>query len=80
MLVRCYNCFTKRWFEPADLIKLMGDLDTDELDGKMVCVKCGTNSTRGETRSLTARERQTIRVRRLKEIKMVRRVIWTDGE
>ena len=81
VLVRCGHCNIKRWHEPADLIRLFGDIDTDRLNGAMRCLKCGSKDhISAEARHLTARERVGIRVRRLAEIRVVRRVIWRDEE
>jgi hypothetical protein len=81
VLVRCGHCNLKRWYEPSDLIRLFGDVDTDRLHGAMLCLKCGSKEfISAEAQSLTARERVGIRVRRLAEIRVVRRVIWRDDD
>lgn len=79
--VTCQHCNIKRWYQPGDLIKLFGNIEVDQLTGAMVCVKCGLKEyILAEADSLTARERMSIRVRRLAEVRMVRRVIWEDEE
>lgn len=76
--INCGLCNTKRWFVPGDLVQVLGNLDID-IAGKLLCVKCVRKDyTRAESHNLTGSERQGVRLRRLQEIKMVRRVIWRD--
>jgi hypothetical protein len=81
ILIRCGHCNIKRWYEPSDLIRLFGDVDIELIDGRMLCEKCRNKEfVRAEARHLTALERVGIRVRRLAEIRVVRRVVWKDEE
>lgn len=79
VLVRCGLCNVKRWYQPSDLREILGDIEAELVGSKMSCERCGKNDcVHADTQNPTARERQGIRVRRLAEIRMVRRVIWRD--
>lgn len=78
-MVRCRLCNVKRWYDPNDLLKLFGDVEAAAIDGKMFCVKCGKKEyISAEFQHLSAKERMGVRVRRLAEIRTVRRIIWKD--
>jgi hypothetical protein len=69
----------KRYYRPDDLLKLSGDVGIDDV--RMRCEKCGNGDyIVAELQHMTVTERASIRVRRLVEIKMVRKVTWRDGE
>lgn len=70
----CY-CSRPRWYVPADLITLFGDIDCNELERRMPCGKC-RSEMRVEIRHPTAAERQRIRVMRLDKVWTVRRASW----
>ncbi|MFK0690896.1 hypothetical protein ACFX5Q_22230 [Mesorhizobium sp. IMUNJ 23033] len=79
VLVRCGLCNVKRWYQPSDLREIFGDIEVELVGGKMSCERCGKNDCmHAETQNPTARERQGIRVRRLAEIRTVRRIVWRD--
>lgn len=79
VLVRCGLCNVKRWYQPSDLREIFGDVEAELVGSKMSCERCGKNDfMHAETQSPTARERQSIRVRRLAGVRTVRRVIWRD--
>jgi hypothetical protein len=79
--VFCGICCKKRWYLPDDLKKLIGDVEADDIPRHMRCEKGHAREyLQAEFQYLTAEERQAIRVRRLAEVRMVRRVIWTDEE
>lgn len=81
VLVRCGLCNVKRWYQPSDLKEIFGDIETDLVGGKMSCDRCGKNDfMHAETQNPAAADRQKIQVRRLAEIRMVRRVIWRDEQ
>lgn len=81
VIVRCGLCSVKRWYQPGDLKEIFGDIDAELVGSKMSCERCGKNDCmHAETQNPTARERQAIRVRRLAEIRTVRRIIWKDTE
>jgi hypothetical protein len=69
----------KRWYMPADLQRLLGDIPADAI--RMRCERCRkTEWIRASFERPTAAERQTIKLRRLAGIKMVRKVIWIDDQ
>jgi hypothetical protein len=76
--VRCSGCSPPRWYLPADLITLYGDVPCLNLDRMMRCEKCRRYLSVKVTMP-TAEERQNIRVRRLDRIWWVKRVSWRDG-
>jgi hypothetical protein len=81
VLVRCGLCNVKRWYQPSDLREIFGDIEAELVGNKMICKRCGKNEyMHVETQNPSARERQGIRVRRLSEIRMVRRVVWRDED
>lgn len=79
VLVRCGLCNVKRWYLPSDLREIFGDVEAELVGARMSCKRCGKNEyMHAETQNPSARERQGIRVRRLAEIRTVRRVVWRD--
>lgn len=79
--VQCGLCSVKRWFQPGDLKEIFGDIEAELVGSKMSCERCGKHEfMHVETQNPTARERQGIRVRRLAEIRTVRRVVWKDED
>jgi hypothetical protein len=73
----CAHCNIRHHYYPAELRRLAGDVPAAAI--RMRCTKCGsTEWMRVTFECLTAAERQTIRVRRLVGIRMVRKVIWRD--
>jgi hypothetical protein len=40
--VKCSACAVKRYYDPSDLIGLMGDVPTHYVDRRMKCERCGT--------------------------------------
>jgi hypothetical protein len=78
-LVRCSYCSIKRYYRPEDLEEIFGNVDVDGIAGRMRCDRCKKRDFLHAKLVLpTAAERQTIRVRRLAEIRVVRKVIWRD--
>ncbi|TGQ46939.1 hypothetical protein EN859_004700 [Mesorhizobium sp. M00.F.Ca.ET.216.01.1.1] len=77
--VQCGLCNVKRWYQPSDLREIFGDIEAESVGSKMSCERCDKNEyMHVEMQNPSARERQGIRVRRLAEIRVVRRVIWRD--
>jgi uncharacterized Zn finger protein len=72
---RCVGCSPTRWYEPADLITLYGDIPAMNLKYLMRCQHCGTEMNVQVT-TPTAYERQQIVVRRLEKVWWVRRAKW----
>jgi hypothetical protein len=75
--VQCVHCHIRRHYHPADLQRLVGDVPAAAI--KMRCEKCGKSEwMRVSFENLPAAERQDIRVRRLAEVRLVRKIIWRD--
>ena len=76
--LECTLCRIKRHYLPGDLFKLFGDVPFFDVEHRMRCAKCGRKELRAELHYPSAQERMKIRVRRLTEIRMVRRAVWQD--
>lgn len=76
--VRCNNCNITRHYLPGDLLKLVGDIPFWDVERHMRCERCKRREFDVDILLPSASEGLKIRVRRLVEIKMVRRVIWRD--
>jgi len=72
------NCNITRHYLPGDLVKLFGDIPFWDIEGKMRCERCKRRDFDACVTLPSAEERLKIRVRRLVDIRMVRRVIWRD--
>lgn len=77
---QCANCYIKRYYLPADLITILGrgDVPYWAIEHQMRCERCRRKEIVIDVVFLSAAERMTIRVRRLAEIRMVRKIIWRD--
>ncbi|TPI29358.1 hypothetical protein FJW08_18060 [Mesorhizobium sp. B3-2-1] len=78
--VRCRNCNITRHYLPGDLVKLVGDIPFWDVERHMRCERCKERELDAGIVLPSAAERLKIRVRRLVEIRMVRRVIWRDDD
>lgn len=76
--VRCFNCNITRHYLPGDLVKLVGDIPFWDVDRHMRCERSERRELDVDILLPSASESMKIRVRRLVEIRMVRRVIWRD--
>jgi hypothetical protein len=75
--IRCQHCNIRRYYEPGDLHRLLGDIPANAI--RMKCERCGLREyVAASFVHLSAAERQATSVRRLAEIRMVRRVVWRD--
>ena len=62
---------------PADLQRLIGDIPADAI--RMRCERCKkTEWIRASFERPSAAERQAIKLRRLAEVRTVRKVVWRD--
>ena len=72
-------CQITRHFDPTDLERLLGDLPFTYALGAMKCEKCWRRDYLvGALTIPTAEERNRIRVRRLVDVRHVRKVVWRD--
>ena len=76
--VRCLPCNITRHYLPEDLLKLMGDIPFWGVERHMRCERCRRREFDVDMLLPNAVQRMRIRVRRLVEVRMVRRVIWRD--
>ncbi|ESZ08980.1 hypothetical protein X736_04675 [Mesorhizobium sp. L2C089B000] len=76
--VRCFNCNTRHYL-PGDLGQLVGNIPFWDVDRHMRCERCKRRDLDVDILLPSASEVMKIRVRRLVEIRMVRKVIWRDG-
>ncbi len=75
--VRCNFCRSQRHYQPADIMKLAGNVPFNSIHGR--CMGCYRDDYLDFRLVLpTAAERQAIRVRRLAGVRMVRQVRWRD--
>lgn len=77
--VRCGHCPGKRYYHPADLMQLLGNVECCHLEMLMKCERC----QRGDEISTQvfiplAEDRQKMKVRRLVAIKIKRVPVWRD--
>jgi hypothetical protein len=77
--VRCMHCNITRHYLPAELRQLAGDATCDEIRARMRCERCRLKEYLDVDFVLpTAAERVRIRLRRLVEVRMVRKIVWRD--
>lgn len=77
--VTCTRCRITRYYRPRDLMVLMGNIPTVKVYQKMRCAKCQqTEQMESDTLIPTAEQWLTLKVRRLVEIRYVRKIIWAD--
>lgn len=77
--VRCLNCNITRHYLPGDLLKLKGDIPFWDVERHMRCERCKRREFDFDILLPSATQGLKIRVRRLVEVRMVRKVIWSDG-
>ena len=77
--VTCHFCHVTRHFEPADLERLLGDVPFHALLDRMRCEKCRRRDYLVAVLTIpTAEERLNTGVRRLVDVRYMRRVTWRD--
>lgn len=74
--VRCMTCNIRRHYLPVDLMKLVGDIPFWDVERHMRCEGCGRKELDVDLILPTAKERAGIRVRRLVEVRMIKRPVW----
>jgi hypothetical protein len=78
--VSCHRHDDARYYRPADLIQIFGDVDVNRLDQSMKCELCGRQDLDIDVRLPSAMERDRIKVRRLVEIKVTKRPVWREEQ
>ena len=77
--VSCRACKVTRFYLPADIEKVFGNLNVFELDGRFRCEKCGTKEDVSVAfANLVAGERPGMTIRKLERIEMRRVPVWRD--
>lgn len=78
--VKCGLCHgAARYYYPADLVRLLGDVPVLSLRDVMRCEKCGRRQYLDiDVLSASAAERATFRVRRLVEVKVKKLPVWRE--
>ena len=75
----CRYCPGRRHYDPADLQRLLGDVDVHVLARRMRCERCGRSD--GMTADVilpVAAERERITVRRLVGVRVRREPVWAE--
>jgi len=77
--ISCSHCHIRRFYKPAEMREVAGNLSADQMRHKVRCEKCRKKDYMDvEFVRLTGQEAQDVRFRRLVEIRWERRVIWRD--
>jgi hypothetical protein len=77
--IDCAHCRVKHLYDPADLIKLCGDIQVRRIARQFRCQLCKRKDyLSSELLSPTASELAGMKVRKLIEIKLIRRPVWQD--
>jgi hypothetical protein len=78
---RCGGCGRRRHYAPEDWQQLLGDVACAEVERQLSCSRCGTAEfLRVRFDRPPAGVRQAMKLRRIREIRMVRKVIWSDED
>lgn len=79
ILISCHYCKRSLIYMPADLRRLLGDIEVDDVADQMKCSGCKQKHTlKVELILPSATERQGKMIRRLEKVYYVRRAIWRD--
>jgi len=73
----CGGCSRPRWYHPKDLLTLLGDMPTMNLDRVMRCEQC-RDTLRIEVTTPLPEERVKLTLRRIDRIWWAKRVRWRD--
>lgn len=77
--VECGYCRGRRYYEPEDLIKVLGNVDVNRLARRMRCERCGRNyNMECDVYLPVAAERADMTIRRLVEVRIKRIPVWRD--
>jgi predicted metal-binding protein len=76
--VRCGHCPGKRFYYPADLIQLLGNVECFHLETLMSCERCHRGDEISARVFIPLAERQKMKLRRLVAIKIKRVPVWRD--
>ena len=77
--IDCAFCQVKRFYEPVDILQLCGNISVRQIAKQFRCEKCQRKDyLTAELVSPPAAERLGMSVRRLTEIRIIRRPVWKD--
>jgi len=77
--ISCQHCRVTHRYDPDDLIKVLGDVPFLNIQANFHCSKCGKRDyMSADLETPSARERVGMTVRKLVEIRTVRRPVWED--
>lgn len=77
--IRCGYCNIKRFYKPLELREVIGNVSIDQVRAKVRCETCKKKDYMdAELFHPIGQELETIRFRRLIEIRWEKRVIWRD--
>lgn len=75
----CTWCRTTHHYYPQDLMTLLGDVPFLNIEMNFRCSKCGKREyMKADLQLLAARQQVGLKVRKLIEVKTVRRPVWKD--
>ncbi len=75
----CTRSNKVRYYRAEDVVEAYGDMRAMEMNGQIPCEDCGKATCADARLDLpSAMERSRITVRRLVEIKVVKRPVWRD--
>lgn len=77
--ITCEFCQVKRFYEPVDLLQLCGNISVRQIAKQFRCEQCKRKDyLTADLVSPPSRELVGMSVRRLTEIRIIRKPIWTD--
>lgn len=79
--ISCGHCNIKRYYKPAELREVVGNVTIDEVRKHARCQTCGKKEfMQADLFHAYGQELVTIRFRRLVQIRWEKRVIWRDEQ
>ena len=77
--IDCAFCQVKRFYEPVDLLQLCGNISVRQIAKQFRCEQCKRKDyLTADLVSPPAAERAGMIVRRLTEIRIIRKPVWKD--
>lgn len=77
--ITCEFCQVKRFYEPVDILQLCGNISVRQIAKQFRCEKCQRKDyLTAYLVSPPAADRVGMKVRRLTEIRIIRKPIWKD--
>ncbi len=77
--ITCELCQVKRFYEPVDLLHLCGNISVRQIAKQFRCEQCNRKDyLTADLVSPPSRELVGMSVRRLTEIRIIRKPIWKD--